>query len=266
MLRLTFLSAVLLIPSVAEPCTAITQVPYVISSPGQYCQTAPLLIFSPAQGSAITINSDDVTLDLKGNALVGGGGSGSIARGIEAVGRRNVTVRNGVVKTFAYAVKLEGVGPNQILDITAINTWYVALWVGGRGSSIERSRAIGVGWSTVPGHTIPIAIRATGTGVRVIDNVVTDVQPANEAVGIHIDVAPSSIVRGNTLGQPSQKARTFAVWVNSSTTTLTIERNTIAMWESGISSSGANVLYLDNVFQDVSNVAFGATDGGGNRP
>ena len=55
---------------------------------------------SCAAGShGITINADNVTLDLMGFSLVGPGGTG-LYDGIHMNGRTNVEVRNGTVRNF----------------------------------------------------------------------------------------------------------------------------------------------------------------------
>lgn len=76
-------------------CTSISGAPVVITAPGRYRLTRNLVVKS---GTAITINSDDVTLDLNGYSI------SSTARpasgcGVSVVGaRRNVTIQNGSIQ------------------------------------------------------------------------------------------------------------------------------------------------------------------------
>src|ERR1019366_7708233 len=75
-----------------EPRTPISSVPYTISSPGSYYLTATLT--NTGVGiDAITINADDVTLDLKGFTLMGGPSAGSAIN--VPSDHRHVVVRNG---------------------------------------------------------------------------------------------------------------------------------------------------------------------------
>src|SRR5450432_1415795 len=80
-----------------EPRTLITGLPFTISSPGSY-----VLVGNPigASGSnGITVNADDVSIDLNGFEMVSGGGtsSGIVINGVHT----NVTVRNGTLLFWA---------------------------------------------------------------------------------------------------------------------------------------------------------------------
>jgi hypothetical protein len=59
-----------------DPRTPISSLPYKITAPGSYYLTANLT--ATGNGAGITISANNVTLDLNGFALIGGG-SGSVA-------------------------------------------------------------------------------------------------------------------------------------------------------------------------------------------
>jgi parallel beta-helix repeat protein len=92
-------------------CNAyITTLPYTISTQGHYCFDRNL---STAQttGNAITINSDFVVLDLNNFKLGGGSaGMGTLAHGIFAANRSNITIRNGNIRGFAFGIRLGSQG------------------------------------------------------------------------------------------------------------------------------------------------------------
>lgn len=76
-------------------CTSISGAPVIITAPGRYRLTRDLLVKS---GTAITINSDDVTLDLNGYSIASNARPGS-GSGVAIVGaRRNVTIQNGSIR------------------------------------------------------------------------------------------------------------------------------------------------------------------------
>ena len=76
--------------------TEIKSLPYTISSSGFYFITRDLI--SPGDG--ITVNADNVTIDLMGFSLIGpGSGTGT---GIYMSDRANVEVRNGTVRAFGH--------------------------------------------------------------------------------------------------------------------------------------------------------------------
>src|SRR4051794_7591582 len=77
-----------------EPRTPISALPFTISSPGSYYLTGNLT--ATADGNAITISADNVTIDLNGFTLAGGG-TGT-RTGIKApAAQKCLNVRNGTV-------------------------------------------------------------------------------------------------------------------------------------------------------------------------
>ncbi len=78
--------------------TEITALPAVVSSPGFYYITKNLTCPSGSHG--ISIETDDVTLDLMGFSLIGPGGNASNQSGISLTNRSNITIRNGTIKSF----------------------------------------------------------------------------------------------------------------------------------------------------------------------
>ncbi len=96
-----------------------------ISRPGTYVLTEDLE-FSTQDTAAITISSDDVTIDLNGFTLTGPGQAvGTSGDGIYADNVKNITVKNGVVRDFrGDGIDLLGVTACQstnVLNVTAYN-------------------------------------------------------------------------------------------------------------------------------------------------
>ena len=83
--------------------TAITTVPVAITSPGLY-YLSNNLTSSGTSNNAITVDADDVTIDLMGFCLTGPGKtSGTGNNGIlVAATRTNVEIRNGSIKAFGF--------------------------------------------------------------------------------------------------------------------------------------------------------------------
>ena len=81
-----------------EPRTPIASLPFTITTPGSYYLARNLS--ATADGGGITISADNVTIDLNGFALIGGG-AGSVT-GINAPAeRKNIAIRNGTVRGWS---------------------------------------------------------------------------------------------------------------------------------------------------------------------
>jgi hypothetical protein len=134
--------------------TKITSLPYPINSPGFYFLGRDL----NTSGNGITVNTDNVTIDLMGFGLAGNGTAGM--HGIEISGRSNVEIRNGTVRNFGgggiYSVMnsqncriiniraimnggpgIKLVGSNHLVqNCTASNNSSTGIWQSGSGTMI----------------------------------------------------------------------------------------------------------------------------------
>ena len=100
--------------------TAIGSVPFTISVPGRYF-LASNLIYVLTTGAAITINADEVILDLNGTSLHGPGGSNS-AIGVLVPSRHSVTIQNGDIDGFGLAgIELLANSAQNIVDNVRLN-------------------------------------------------------------------------------------------------------------------------------------------------
>ncbi|MFB0524372.1 MAG: right-handed parallel beta-helix repeat-containing protein [Phycisphaerae bacterium] len=104
-----------------EPRIPISSVPYTISSSESYYLTKNLQTTSGSQ-NAITVNADNVTIDLMGFSLIGrGSGTG---RGIYMNGRSNVEIRNGTVRNFGregiYEASVDDGDGHRVISVRAL--------------------------------------------------------------------------------------------------------------------------------------------------
>ena len=105
------------------PQTVITSLPYTITKPGLYVLNENLSS-SLTSGNLITVNADNVTVDLQGHSLSGPANySNEVVYGIYAEERGNATVRNGTISHCQYGVYLLGTlnasttnNLNQVVD------------------------------------------------------------------------------------------------------------------------------------------------------
>jgi parallel beta-helix repeat protein len=171
------------IPSVIRLGTPIKSLPYTITAPGHYFVAGNLT----ATGSGITVNADNVTLDLMGFTMAGPG-SGS-NNGIFIHQRRNVEIRNGVVKNF---------GSNGIQEG----------YIGGRGHRIINMRVHNNGAFGITllgnGHTV-MNCTATANNYGIVADssvILQNVASRNKETGI---LCSRSTVKGNLASNNTKK-------------------------------------------------------------
>jgi parallel beta-helix repeat protein len=91
-----------------EKRTAITSLPYTISTSGSYYLTGNL----SSTGNGITVNADNVTIDFNGFTISGLGKGTGLGYGIFMESKKNVEIKNGSIKNF---------GAHGIYEISDIN-------------------------------------------------------------------------------------------------------------------------------------------------
>ncbi|HEX9710341.1 MAG TPA: hypothetical protein VGB42_10305 [Candidatus Thermoplasmatota archaeon] len=180
-------------PALAQTtnCTPITVVPTTITVEGNYCFTQHLST-DITSGDAITIETNNVVLDLDGWTLSGlAAGRGTAAHGIRAENRQNITIKNGTVRGFLRGIRLFDTGGaskgHVVEDIRADQNTAIGIQVYGRGNLIRNNQVVATGGSTVFGpNTSPFGIIVSGAGPRVLNNDVIDTfaQGTGIAVGI----------------------------------------------------------------------------------
>ena len=103
----------------AEARTPISAVPFTISEAGSYYLTGNLTASDSTSG--ITISADNVTLDLNGFALIGGG-SGSVAGIVVPVAQKNLCIRNGTVRGWTNGGVRADTARNSRLENLRVST------------------------------------------------------------------------------------------------------------------------------------------------
>jgi len=203
---LNFLAAGLAAPHTAQAetfstCSGfIVSLPTVISTQGTWCLKQDLAT-AVASGSAITINTNNVTIDCN-NFKLGGlaAGLGTSARGIYAQDRLNATVRHCNIRGFETGIYFGGTtsGGHVIEDNAFDGNTYGAMYIQGDGSLVQRNRVFDTGGATTgPQDTTPIW---TVDSVDIFDNTVANVFTSGasaSAYGIYTDANKSGRIIGN---------------------------------------------------------------------
>jgi hypothetical protein len=192
--------------------TQITYLPFEITAQGAY-YIAQNLSTSLTSGAAITISADFVVLDLKGFKLGGGGaGPATATKGVYALNRKNVIVKNGNIRGFFQGVLLEGAsGGNHVVEnIRADGNTYAGIWVEGKGNVVRRNQVISTTGTTLFANPDAFGIVAHGSGVKILDNDVTDTFGTGTGIGrgIQVNAGAGSILErnrvSNSIASPSR--------------------------------------------------------------
>lgn len=196
------LAVAMLLPGVAraadglDSCAGfIDALPKTIRTPGVWCLRKNLAT-DIAQGKAITIASDGVTLDCNGFGIDGSAvGLGTRTMGVYAIDRRDLAIRHCRVSGFYFGILLEGNGRNNLVEDSLVeHSPFKGAYMSGLNNRFLRNRVLDTGGS--PGN-VGVAIEVSGD---IIDNVVDGVRtPLHDlfVIGISGGGADGGIVRRN---------------------------------------------------------------------
>jgi hypothetical protein len=179
-----------------DNCTGfITSLPTTITTQGTWCLDRHLST-AITSGAAITIAANNVTLDCN-DFKIGGlaAGPATLASGIYAQNRLNLTIRQCAIRGFQAGINLEGEGGGHMISRNRLDqNLFVGIFVGGEDSRVEHNEVLATGGQ--PGNTYAYGIKASGD---IVDNTVSGVYtpfPTSEVIGIHV-MGEAYDVRGN---------------------------------------------------------------------
>jgi len=267
-----------------DTCTAITSVPFTISLPGAYCVTKELSTASTfTSGAAITVNSNDVTIDLGGHTLSNlAAGKGTQAVGIQdevtsGVARQNITVRNGTVRGFYEGVVLTGAtgmftdsSGHLVENVRADFNRHIGIQLFGAGSVARQNQVLHTGGSTsVAGFAAGLWI--AGDGAQALDNTVVDTVRSGgiqDGVGINVDANngfTGVVIEGNRVSNVALENNSVAIIVGTGANYTLVVNNRIANFESGILFATNASKYRDNLAVNTTILYVGGADEGNNK-
>ncbi len=185
----------------------ITELPMVIEEPGRY-RLASDLEFADTVGTAILIASDDVDLDLDGRVLKGTATDPTRKTfGVRAHDRKNIRVRDGVIRGFATAVLLWSemekpsgaetgkptrpvwpVGGHEVLRLRVQDSTFCGIRIRGRECAVRDCRIERTGGMVLEEPARVFGVDMAGKGSRMSGNIVREIYPleGGEAVGLSI--------------------------------------------------------------------------------
>ncbi|QDH71415.1 right-handed parallel beta-helix repeat-containing protein [Marilutibacter alkalisoli] len=178
-----------------DNCTGfIDSLPATISTQGTWCLRKDLST-GMISGSAIEIAANNVTLDCNHFKLGGlGAGTGTGAVGINAVDRKNVTVRHCSIRGFWFGMSTWGGDGHLVERNTFDSNRLYSVRVNSPQSTIRANLIVNTGGSTA-GVGDAQAIR-TDNGTDIIDNTISGVAPGTtdaSAYGIFVAAVSSNL-------------------------------------------------------------------------
>ena len=282
--RLLIAAAVALLAGVAGDafaasagCRPVSSLPYVIDQAGNYCLTAPLV--HGGEGPAILVGADDVTLDLNGFSLTGSAGPGTLAVGIFADTRRGITIQNGSISGFLYAVFLmddesqgwASGGGHVVRDLYVTGNYFRGIRTEGRAVIVEHCRVARTGGTTVFGPgTFTFGIEVYGAGTQILSNVVDETVSADGGEAVSISISGrglGTLVEGNIVGNAALPASgaSFGLWIGDGSRVLVIDNRFTRLDYGTAYAGGTSGLYRDNLSSGVLAPYTGGIDAGNNR-
>jgi hypothetical protein len=262
----------------ADKCTPISAVPFTISAAGSYCLTKDISTPSTT-GVAISVTSDDVSIDLAGytlgNLLAG---TGTQAIGIQGIGLNNVTIQNGTVRGFYIGIQLAGASGRStsssghlVTNVRADLNRFIGIQVLGSGIVVSQTQILHTGGSTASGVEFTVGLHIGGDGAQAVNNSVVDTIPppsSNLVTGILINAqnnftgAVAEFNRVSNVGAPSANA--FGISGGAGAFQLLIVNNRVSNFGVGIEFifSGR---YRDNLTINSTVSYVGGTDEGNNQ-
>ena len=252
-------------------CTAITSLPYTISAQGVYCFTGNLST-NITLGNAITINANNVTIDLNGYKLGGlTAGDDTKAYGIYTHQHKNITIKNGIIRGFSVAIVLSDDSPytassgNVVTGILADQNTWVGILVAGFGNTVSKNTVVDTGGATWINEAYGITV--FGPGAKVVNNEIskTTAQTSGYARGMDLQSADYSLVLNNTVTDTITDTGTgYAVYIANSTGVF-LRTNNLSNADNGLYFTGSTGKYFNNLTFDVATPFTGGTPIGGNN-
>jgi hypothetical protein len=191
-------------------CTTIAALPHTIAAPGIYCLKAS----HASAGNGITINADDVVLDLNGHAISGP----ATAIGVQATDRSRVTVRNGTIRGFARGVMLKSTGKSEanIVERLRVDTLFLGIETDGTGFVVRDNLIVGAGNAVAGSSAEILGIYVNGgSGGHIHDNQIVNLDWTgdNGSNAIQVFKAPGTNVQGNLISNTLIPGNTLTIGI-----------------------------------------------------
>jgi hypothetical protein len=219
--------------SQVEPRIAITTLPFTISASGSY-----YLVSDLTASNGITVDVNNVTIDLCGFSLIGSTNSGN---GIYMNGRNNVEVRNGTIRNFNIGInETSGSGrSHRVIGVRAVFNAGEGIQLTGRDHTVQSCTASNNGTLSSGGSVYGIY---AGTRSTVTGNTANNNGTSTSATVYGILASDGSTIIGNISSNNGASATASTVYGIKTGDGCTVSGNTA--FENGISAVSVYGLYV----------------------
>jgi len=221
---------------IASQCIDLDELPVEITDPGCYILKSDISI-RDAHTNSITIKSSNVEIDLNGYEIRNLSGPESSSNGIYANSVQDISIKNGSINGYFYAIKIDG-GSNGILsknilikNITAKNNYFRGFMVEAENTLISGNKIINTGGTKVYPDAFAMAIEVKGNFCSVKDNFIDQVDATGVGEGIGISLSTSRkdcTINGNTIKSSLLKNATFGIWLSAGISNTVVSNNKIS--------------------------------------
>lgn len=269
------LSSAVMLPAQAEitQCTEIASLPATLTTQGIYCLKKDLAT-QMVSGNAITIANNNITIDFNGFKLGGAtAGSGTQTIGVYSLDRRNIVLRNGLIRGFYRGISLQdndidysNTGNYELYDLTLDYNRHEAVWLEGNGNSIHNIRVNHTGGAIDPNATGILNFGANG---NISDNFVSETiaKTGGIANGI-VSSGGATAIRNNVISDTRVGALGRGIRVNGPWTSIegnAILNTAVVAGSTGISTDSATLNQCsNNKIGGFATAIDSCLDGGGN--
>ncbi len=219
--RLLFASVLILlsvssVKAETPDCLEITSIPVVITTQGIHCFKQNLAN-GATSGNMIDIQTNNVTIDMNGFKLGGlEGGTGTLATGIYANSRRNITIRNGSIRGFYYGILLEGgvadSSGHLLEDLRLDGITFTGALIEGTGNIVRNNQVVNTGPGTNVSGAVGLYIKNSNDSV-VVGNVISAVSESTASHGIYVQSSSLIVVRNNTVLRTKDASSKYGITV-----------------------------------------------------
>lgn len=201
-----------------EPRIAITTLPFTILASGSY-----YLVSDLTASSGITVDANNVTIDLCGFSLIGTNGNGY---GIYMVGRSNVEIRNGTIRNFSIGILETSTSgtDHRVICVRTVSNSRVGIDLLGSGHEVRGCTSSNNGTSASSGSSV-YGIFA-GNSSTVTGNTVRNNGNSASAAVYALFVGNDCTVTGNTVCDNANSATSYAYGLSTSNG-CTVTNNTV---------------------------------------